>query len=323
MKYLPWLLAVLAAAFLTCQQSCGQQGSGQQGSGQQGSGQSGLGQPNPGQQDPKPVETKPADAESVVQQVLQQFKKEGIELDAKAETVTIKAVVNEPQDPLEYLLIHRKGKKHEAMFYTKSKPSVLNAALLMLGMQPGQNAKAEEIKPAPSIEEIEKGAETVKVTPPKGMTLWMTAKWTTPEGKAVEYCIEDLLLDLSTQKPVVDCTWVFLGGRMAKFYKDEPEVFAADMEGNLVSTCYMYPENQLLTIAHKAGNDQHNWWLTDRVPPPETEVEFVFHKKEPKIHIEREKRVQKEAAEEAKKKAAEPTEKKDEKKDGGEPDQGK
>lgn len=299
MKLLPLVAAALFAAFPTCQQDPVKQ------------------EPKAG--DPKLQDPKPQDAEELMRQVMQQFQKEGITLDAKAETVTIKVVVNEPQDPLEYLLIHRRGKKHEAMFYTTSKPSVLNAALLMLGLQPGENAKAEEIKPAPSIEEIEKGAETVKVTPPKGMNVWMTVKWTTPEGKPVEYCIEDLLLDLSTQKPVVDCSWVFLGGRMAKFYKDEPEVFAADMEGNLISTCYMFPENQLLTISHKAGNDQHNWWLTDRVPPPETEVEFVFHKKEPKIHVEREKRVQKEAAEEAKKKAAEPAEKKD----GGEPGKGK
>jgi hypothetical protein len=281
MKFLPLFAAALFAAVPVCQQ-------------------------DPIKPDPKATDAKPQDPEELMRQVMQQFQKEGIVLDAKAQTVTIKAVVNEPQDPLEYLLIHRKGKKHEAMFYTRSKPSVLNAALLMLGLQPGQNARAEEITPAPSIEEIEKGAETVKVTPPKGMPLYLTAKWTTPEGQAVEYCIEDLLLDLSTQKPVVDCTWVFLGGRMAKFYKDEPEVFAADMEGNLISTCYMYPENQLVTISHAAGRDEHNWWLTDRVPPPETEVEFVFHRLEPKIHIEREQRLRREAAEQAKDK---PTEK--------------
>lgn len=246
-------------------------------------------------QDPPKPEPKPQDPQQVLQQVLAQFAKEGIELDAKAQTVTIPAVVNEPQDPIEYLLIHRRGKKHEAMFWTKTKPSVLNAALLMLGMTPGQNAKAEEIQPPPSIEEIEKGAETVKITPPQGTTFWMTVHWKTPEGKEVGFCIEDLVLDLRTQKPVVDCSWVFLGGRLARFYKDEPEVFAADLEGNLISVCYMYPENHLATMSHADARDQQNWWLTNKVPPPETEVRFTFHKQQSALHKARAERLQKEA----------------------------
>ncbi len=249
--------------------------------------------------DPNPP-AKAQDPQQLMQEVLQKFQKEGIELDAKAMTLTIKAFVNQPQDPIEYLLIHRRGKKHEAMFYTKSQPSVLNAALLMLGLQPGQNAGAEDIKPPPSIEEIEKGAETVKITPPKGMPFWMTVKWKTPEGQAVEYCIEDLLLDLSTQKPVVDASWIYLGGRLAKFYKDDPEVFAADMEGNLISVCYMYPDNHLGTLSHKDARDQHNWWLTNKVPEPDTEVQFVFHRQQPQLHKDREERLKKEAAAAAK-----------------------
>lgn len=279
MKYLPSLLTLaLLAPFSSCQQD----------------------PPKSAPATPpaaQPQEPKQQDPKQLMQDVLQQFQKEGIELDAKAQTLTIKAFVNQPQDPIEYLLIHRRGKKHEAMFYTKSKPSVLNAALLMLGLQPGKNATAEEIKPPPSIEAIEKGAETVKITPPKGMPFWMTVKWKTPEGEAVEYCIEDLLLDLSTQQPVVDCEWIFLGGRMAEFYKNEPEMFAADLEGNLISACYMYPENHLATLSHKDARDQHNWWLTNKVPEPDTEVQFVFHRLQPKLHQERAERLKKAAAE--------------------------
>jgi hypothetical protein len=39
----------------------------------------------------------PADQKQVLDEVLAQFKKEGIELDSKAQTVTIPATVNEPQ----------------------------------------------------------------------------------------------------------------------------------------------------------------------------------------------------------------------------------
>ena len=234
----------------------------------------------------------PADPKQVLDEVLAQFKKEGIELDSKAQTVTIPVTANEPQNEIEYLLIHRRGKKHEAIFVTRSKPSVLNAALLMLGLQPGQNATAVEKQPPPTLEEIEKGADPLIITPPKGMPLWMTVRWKTPEGKQEQYCIEDLIMDLSTQEAVVDCSWVYLGGRMARIYKNEPEVYVADMEGNLVSTCYMSPDNHLATMVHKDARDQQNWWFTSKMPPHDTEVQFVFHRVEPELHKERMKRLE-------------------------------
>ncbi len=246
---------------------------------------------------PAPVAPKPQDPAAALAEMMQQFTKEGITLDVKAGTLKLAAVMNAPQDALEYLLIHRRGKRHEAMLWTKAKPSVLNGALLLLGLTPGQNAKAEEIVPPPSIEEIEKGAETVKVTPPKGMNLWFTVQWTTPEGKVVEYCLEDLLLDLTTQRAVVGCSWVYLGGRMGQLYRNEPEVFVADFEGNLVSACYMTPDNHLVTIVHERGRDQHNWWLTSKAPEPDTEVQITIHRQQPKLHQEREARLAKETAE--------------------------
>ena len=234
----------------------------------------------------------PPDPKQVLDEVLAQFKKEGIELDSKAQTVTIPVTANEPQNEIEYLLIHRRGKKHEAIFVTRTRPSVLNAALLMLGLQPGQNATYTEKQPPPTFDEIEKGADPIIITPPKGMQFWMTVHWKTPEGKQVDYCIEDMVLDLSTQQAVVDCSWVYLGGRMARIYKNEPEVYVADMEGNLVSTCYMSPDNHLATMVHKDARDQQNWWFTNKMPPHDTEVQFVFHRVEPELHKERTKRLE-------------------------------
>jgi hypothetical protein len=232
--------------------------------------------------------------------------------------VTIAATANEPQNEIEYLLIHRRGKKHEAILVTRAKPSVLNAALLMLGLQPGQNATYTEKQPPPTFEEIEKGADPLIITPPKGMQLWMTVRWKTPEGKQQEYCVEDLVMDLSTQEPVVDCSWVYLGGRMARIYKNEPEVYVADMEGNLVSTCYMSPDNHLATMVHKDARDQQNWWFTNKMPPHDTEVQLVFHRVEPELHKERTKRLKAaEAQKKEEKKDAKKDENKDEKPSGG------
>ena len=245
----------------------------------------------PGGQQPDPAK--------VLQEVVQQFEKEGIVFDGKAQTVTIKAVVNQPQDPIEYLLIYRRGKRHEAMFITQSKPSVLNAALLMLGLEPGSNASYVEKTPRPTLEDIERGVDPIIVTPPKGMPLWLTVRWKTPEGKQVEYCIEDLLLELRTQRPVRGNSWVFLGGRMARLYKNEPEVYVADYEGTLFSVCYLAPDNHLVTMVHKFARDDQNWWMTSKMPEPDTEVQIVIHKNQPQLHKDREVRVAKEAKDEA------------------------
>lgn len=269
-------------------------------------------------QEPRP--TKPTapqqvseqDTKKLAEAMQQQFAAEKIVVDAKAQTVTIPAVMNQPPDPIEYLLIHKKGKRHEAMFVTGCKPSVLNAALLMLGLPPGKNASSKEKSPPPSLEEIEKGVDPVIVTPPEGTEFFVTVRWKDADGKPVERCIEDLVVDLQGQQLLQGGAWIFLGGRMAQLYKNEPEVFVADVEGNLISVCYLSPDNHLATLRHERARDDQNWWISKYCPEPGTEVEFVFWKQRPKLLDERQARLKEEAAKEAAEKKDKPAEAKEE-----------
>jgi hypothetical protein len=256
--------------------------------------------PQDPKQDPQPQDPA-AQGRQLAAEVQKQFQDQGIAIDTEKGTVTIQAVAIEPPDPVEYLLIHRRGKKHEAMFVTESMPSVLNAALLMLGFTPGKNADYREKDPPPTLEEIEKGADPLVITPPSGMEFWLTVRWRDEQGKQIERCVEDLVLDLSTGKPVGSASWVFLGGRMARIYKDEPEVFVADFEGNLVSICYLAPDNHLGTMRHERSRDDQNWWISELAPKPTTKVELVFHKQETTLHKERQARLQQEVQQEPKK----------------------
>ena len=249
----------------------------------------------PQQQDPA------AQGRQLAADVLKQFRDQGIAIDTEKGTVVIPAIAIEPPDPVEYLLIHRRGKKHEAMFVTESTPSVLNAALLMLGFVPGKNADYREKDPPPTLEEIEQGADPLVITPPSGMEFWITVRWRDEQDRQIERCVEDLVLDLSTGKPVAAASWVFLGGRMARIYKDEPEVFVADFEGNLLSICYLAPDNHLGTMRHERSRDDQNWWISELAPKPTTKVEMVFHKQETALHKERRARLQQEAQAEPKK----------------------
>ncbi len=62
----------------------------------------------------------------------------------------------------------------------------------------------------------------------------------------------------------------------------------------------MTPDNHLATMVHKRARDDHNWWISNKLPEAGTEVQFVIHRQEPQLHKDRELRVQKEAKDEAK-----------------------
>jgi hypothetical protein len=214
--------------------------------------------------------------------VVEELRKQGVALDLDQQTAIVRAVVNRPADPIEYLLIHPRGKGHEALFVTEVQPSVLNSALLMLGFQEGKNADLVEKQPLPSEAELEKGVSPYDIVHPTGNELWITVRWREAD-KPVEVCAGELIVDLTTEKPAVGESWIFLGGRMAPLYRNEAAVFVADYEGNLVSICYLRPNNHLATMRHERALDDQNWWVADRCPPPGTEVEVVFHAREPDL----------------------------------------
>ncbi len=226
-------------------------------------------------------------------QFLDLLEEEGIGFHRESMTVTIPVIVNRLGDPLEYALIHRKGKTHEALLLTEVKPSVLNGALLALGLIPGENATYKEKDPLPTREEVEAGADWVEVFPPKGKPLFMTVSWTDEEKKQHDMPIEDLILDMTTGEALDAMEWIFLGGRMSPIYRGEPPVFVADYEGNLVSICYLEPSNHLVTMKHERARDDMIWWRTDSCPAPGRELVLTFHRNKPKVVEEREKRLKK------------------------------
>lgn len=274
--------------------------------------------------------SRPQDPAALREEGLKALVEHGITLDLAKKTVTIDAIVNAPPDPIEYVLVHRRGKSHEAMFLTEVKPTSLNAALIMLGFEPGKNADYKEKNPLPSLEEVEKGAPTVDIIHPEGMPVWMTVSFARADANAdakgdakpdakpdaktetktetktdakgdatVTLPLEDLLIDIQAQRTVTAQSWVFLGGRHASLYKGEPEVFVADFEGNLVSCCYLLPHNHLVTMKHERSPDDQNWWIADAMPPPGTKARFTFHREMPQVSKDRETRVQEELKKQA------------------------
>lgn len=240
----------------------------------------------------EPKSTEPAAAEaSTPEELVAQLAKEGIAVDLRAKTITISTVVNVEMDPIEYALINERGKVHEALLVTEVKPSSLNAAFLLLGYVPGKNARTELIEPQPTEGEVAQGAEWLRVFPPEGMPFYMVASW----GEGADrhtVPIEDLILDLVTEKPLENQEWLYLGGRTASIYRGDPPVFVADLEGNLVSVCYLQPANHLATMKHERARDDQVWWRTELCPKPGTKVELRICREKPPEVIAREKKLQ-------------------------------
>jgi hypothetical protein len=212
------------------------------------------------------------------------FAEAGIVLDTEARTVSVPCEIGHPDQPLEFLLCHRRGKAHEALLLTQVKASVLNAALIALGLEPGKNARIVDKDPMPTIEQIENGAAMFDIFPPEGTAVWFTVSWEKePGGERQEVPAEDMILDLTTEQSVDAPSWIYLGGNTAPIYRNEPPVFVGDFEGNLISIVYKTPPNHLVTMRHERASNDQIWWLTELVPPPGTPVRLTIHCRKPPV----------------------------------------
>ena len=253
-------------------------------------------------QDPEPPQPKAEKPEvgeqDPIAQMQEIFAKSGIVLDREAKTVSIPCVFGEPTDPVEFLLIHPRGKAHESVLMSEVQGSVLNAALIALGYQKGENVRIVQKDPMPTEEEVAAGAAWFDLFPPKGQQVWITLKWqyVDDDGEKVdvEIPVEDLILDLATGRPIEDSSFIYIGGQMAPIYRGDPPVFVADYEGNYVSSVYKPQPNHLITVKHEAANDDQRWWVTERMQPRDKPATLVFHATETKLHKERRERIEKE-----------------------------
>ncbi len=75
-----------------------------------------------GKQDAAKQEAARKAAKRAKEAALSVLKKHKIEIDFRNKTITVPVVVNAPTDSIEYLLIHRNGKAHEAVLITHARP---------------------------------------------------------------------------------------------------------------------------------------------------------------------------------------------------------
>jgi hypothetical protein len=200
----------------------------------------------------------------------------GVDVDFAARALSIEAAVLIKNELLEYVLVGPGGAAHESLFLTEVTPSLLNAGMLALGVEPGTNATWKGVEPAPSLEERRAGKKPFEVVPPAGDGFHVYAAWR--EGEEVySYRVEDLIANLKTGRAMVRHVWVFLGSAFIEPSPGKEEVFAADVEQNLVNLTFFREGHTLATAALADCEDQSIWaanpWL---LPERGARVRLIF-----------------------------------------------
>jgi len=207
------------------------------------------------------------------------FREQGIQLDVKAQACAVPAQVCIREELLEYLVVGPSGAAHEALLSTEVIPSLLNTALVALGVEPGENAQWVEVEPAPTAEEVAAGAPTHEVIAPRGDGFYLYVAWREGEERFL-YRIEDLVGNLDTRRSLRRHPFVYLGSRMVRPDPEEEEVFAADWEGNLIALSFFQAGNTVLTASVPECVSQTiflpNTWL---LPESRSQVMLVFSRK--------------------------------------------
>ena len=188
----------------------------------------------------------------------------------------------DPANPVELFLITPKGARHEALGVLECTPSLLNFALLCIGLESGPTRGALERDPMPDEENLRLGIDLpYTITPPQGDRVFCYVRWIDGQGKEHFHAVEDLLLDLVSGETIPIRGFSYVGSQFVEIQDGErtESRFIADLEGN-VATIYptkVRAENCLFDVY---CTNLEPYQLVDvdpnLVPAAGTPLEFVF-----------------------------------------------
>jgi biopolymer transport protein ExbD len=180
-----------------------------------------------------------------------------LQVDARERMIEVECEALDCKNPLEFFLCSTGTNEHEAVLRSKVKPSHLHAALLMLGLKPGEPVHFSEAKKA--------------WLPPHGPPLHLIVRYQR-DGKTVQMPAYRLMRDIKSKQEMPSLTWIFAGSRVM-----ENGIYAADQTGYLVSVV-----NFDLTVIDipklaSSANETLEWETnTDRMPPAGTPITLII-----------------------------------------------
>ena len=166
-------------------------------------------------------------------------------LNKSERAVTIPAVINMTQGPIEYLLVHETGKIHESVLRTAAEPLHVHLAWLLLQSQ--RTAPTGNTNQGQAARDLHGPAATLSVT------------WTNASG-AKSFAAEALVFNSSTASPMSRGPWICNGSRVIE------GTFLAQRDGSIVS---VITDPDALINSLRPGRDRDDIWFTNTntVPP--------------------------------------------------------
>ena len=178
-------------------------------------------------------------------------------VDARKKEIKVDCEAIDCRNPLEFFLCSTGTNEHESVLRSKVRPSHLHAALLMIGLQPGEPVHFDE--------------QTKKWIPPHGPPLDLVVRFER-DKRTIELPAYRLMRDIKSKKEMPPLTWIFTGSRVM-----ENGVYAADQTGYLVSVV-----NFDLTVIDipklaSSANETLEWEINkDLAPPGGTPVTLII-----------------------------------------------
>ncbi|MCF8345646.1 MAG: YdjY domain-containing protein [Bacteroidales bacterium] len=137
---------------------------------------------------------------------------ESITIDVEKTEISFPIEVNMREGVIEYMLCSTHGKLHESVLKTDIVPSHLNIALLLLGLEAGQNIDYQR-----------------QDRLPQGDSLYIYIKW----DQNNEIIPIEKLGKVTGKKEIMQpAYWTFLGSKF------ENDVYMADVQKSIISTCH-------------------------------------------------------------------------------------
>ncbi|BCX46983.1 hypothetical protein HAHE_08910 [Haloferula helveola] len=142
-----------------------------------------------------------------------------VEFDKSKRTITVPAAVLMRENPVEYMLVTRKGKVHESVFVTDVEPRDIHVAALLMGMQPtAELGPMEQALAVPKGSAIQAWIEWDRNGPPAKINLHEALALTGAGG------------DGAGQSPAPATLWLYNGSRV-----QQDGTFVASRDGSVIS----------------------------------------------------------------------------------------
>jgi hypothetical protein len=208
----------------------------------------------------------------------------GIQLDLESREIAVRgATIHDATSlayPIEYLVVTDLGRTHEALVLVRAQPSVINACLAALSLEPGGPTNYEAKDPPPPDADVMAG----RVSPwlvhaPYGPLIDISISWVDDDGRSHEESLERLLYDARTDKQLENLGWIYTGSTYASYRQGtgRKRWFKADLEGDVVAI-YLAGHQACLFERNSLDGLLDGYYFPDPVlaPPRNTPITLTF-----------------------------------------------